>query len=153
MMEARRNATVRARTPSVVVEVSAKIFQETLISRPQTAIALIRTVWDRLQSAESHLVQHQKMAALGTLAAGLAHELNNPAAALIRSTGQLEKTLAEWEKQSGSLGGIKLSSSEIDAIGRIMNSFENTSNVGELDPLARSDLEDTLVSWLEEQSG
>src|SRR5690606_24459764 len=73
LMEARRNATVRAGTEALVLEISAAAFDTILRARPEMAVALVRTVWNRLQAAEAHLVQHQKMAALGTLAAGLAH--------------------------------------------------------------------------------
>lgn len=148
MMEARRNATVRARTPAIVLEISAAIFQSMLVSRPETAIAMIRTVWERLQAAEAHLVQHQKMAALGTLAAGLAHELNNPAAALIRSTGQLEHLVSDWEQQATGLGSLNLTLTELEVVREVVSTFEQQKPLSDLDPVARADLEEALGDWL-----
>ena len=149
MMEARRNATVRARTPAIVVEICADAFQTLLGSRPESAITMVRTVWERLQSAEAHLVQHQKMAALGTIAAGLAHELNNPASALIRSTGQLENLVFDWERQAATLGSLHLSQTEIEAVSAFVKSFHSEVQINDLDPLTRSDLEAAVGDWLE----
>src|SRR5205814_8307511 len=52
-----------------------------------------RGVLDRLRSTESLLREREKLAGLGTLAAGLAHELNNPAAAIRRSVSSLEEAI------------------------------------------------------------
>jgi signal transduction histidine kinase len=148
LMEARRNATVRARVPTTVIEITAGAFETVLASRPETAIAMLRSVWGRLQAAEAHLVQHQKMAALGTLAAGLAHELNNPAAALIRSAGQLSETVAVWEQQADALGALTLSASERVTVDDLRRSIADAGPLTDLDPLSRADLEESIESWL-----
>ncbi|MEZ4520549.1 MAG: ATP-binding protein [Thermomicrobiales bacterium] len=148
LMEARRNATVRAQTPVTVVEITADSFQSVLASRPETAISMLRTVWDRLQSAEAHLVQHQKMAALGTIAAGLAHELNNPASALIRSAGQLADVIARWEENACILGGMSLDEIECDTVDGLRQSLDDVEPLSDQDPLAQSDLEERVQAWL-----
>lgn len=149
LMEARRNATVRARGEVLIMEISAPAFQAILQSRPETAIALVRTVWNRLQAAEAHLVQHQKMAALGTLAAGLAHELNNPAAALVRSAGQLASTVFDWESRASLLGSLALDEGEATLVQQLRDGLGADANKPEPDPLARADLEDDVSAWLE----
>jgi signal transduction histidine kinase len=149
LMETRRNASVRARVPTTVVEIGAGTFETVLASRPETAIAMLRNVWDRLQSAEAHLVQHQKMAALGTLAAGLAHELNNPAAALVRSAGQLADAVVIWEQQANGLGELNLAPDERAKVDGLRRSLADAAPLANLDPLERADLEAGIEHWLE----
>ena len=149
LMESRRGATVRAQTPVSVIEITSDSFQSVLASRPETAISMLRTIWERLQSAEAHLVQHQKMAGLGTLAAGLAHELNNPASALIRSANQLSGVIDKWEEEASTLGSLSLSPDERETIDALRAKFGDVAPVSHVDPLGRADLEESLQIWLE----
>jgi len=88
-----RNASVTARSDATVLRVPREALDEVL-RRPETALAILRTVMGRLRSTEALLREREKLAALGTLSAGLAHELNNPAAALRRSADALGRALA-----------------------------------------------------------
>ncbi len=89
----RRLASVRAVTAAEVLKIPTEAIRELLAAGPDTAVAIIRTVVVRLRGMESALREREKLAGLGTLAAGLAHELNNPAAAMRRSVAGLEEAL------------------------------------------------------------
>jgi signal transduction histidine kinase len=95
-----RSATVRATTPATVLRIEPDTLTE-LLTRPNVAVTLLATVTRRLEELELQVRQHDRMAQLGTLTAGLLHELNNPAAAIARSVARLGETVAEWQRLSG----------------------------------------------------
>ncbi|HYM51953.1 MAG TPA: cyclic nucleotide-binding domain-containing protein, partial [Candidatus Dormibacteraeota bacterium] len=93
-----RAASVRAVTDAQAIRIPRAGLLALLDSGPDAAIALLRVVLERLRSTESMLRQREKLAGLGTLAAGLAHELNNPAAAIRRSVSLLAEAIARRDQ-------------------------------------------------------
>ena len=89
-----RMASVRAIAPAKVLRIPYTAVRDLLASGPDAALGIIRTVIGRLRAMEATLRQREKLAGLGTLAAGLAHELNNPAAAIRRSVEALDQAIA-----------------------------------------------------------
>ncbi|MDC9823455.1 cyclic nucleotide-binding domain-containing protein [Devosia sp. ZB163] len=110
--QAPRTASVRATVPSKLLAIGPEAFRQLLAGHSEAAATLLRTVTARLRSTEASLVQADKLAALGTLAAGLAHELNNPAAAIQRSTGYLGQAFESWRGRTVELGMLDLSPDE-----------------------------------------
>ncbi|MGH2466357.1 MAG: cyclic nucleotide-binding domain-containing protein, partial [Candidatus Limnocylindrales bacterium] len=101
-----RTASVVARTPARLQRLSREDFAAFLADRPSASLEILRTAMRRLRNTEAALQQREKMAALGTLAAGLTHELNNPAAAAARSADQLAGRLEDWERASRAIGPL-----------------------------------------------
>ena len=93
----RRLASVRALTEAEALRIPVETIRELLDAGPDVALAVIRTAVARLRTMESTLREREKLAGLGTLAAGLAHELNNPAAAAMRSVASLESAVTSAE--------------------------------------------------------
>jgi signal transduction histidine kinase len=89
----RRLASVRAITPAVAFRLPIDALRELLAAGPDIALAIITTAVGRLRGMEASLREMDKLAALGRLAAGVAHELNNPAAAALRSVDELMPAL------------------------------------------------------------
>jgi signal transduction histidine kinase len=93
----RRLASVTATEPAEVLRIPVTAVRELLGAGPDVALAVIRTAVSRLRGMESMLREREKLAGLGTLAAGLAHELNNPAAAAMRAIDGLASAVANAE--------------------------------------------------------
>jgi signal transduction histidine kinase len=93
----RRLASVKAVTAAEVLRIPVAALRELLAAGPDVALAVIRTAVSRLRGMEATLREREKLAGLGTLAAGLAHELNNPAAAAMRTIEALGRAVAAAE--------------------------------------------------------
>jgi signal transduction histidine kinase len=107
-----RSASARAVQPSELLEISPEAFRSVLEANPSTAMTVLRTVASRLRSTEASLMQSDKLASLGTLAAGLAHELNNPAAAIQSSANHLREAFDTWRRRTVELKTLNLGADE-----------------------------------------
>ena len=102
------------------------------------------------KQAERALQQTEKMAALGKLSAGLAHELNNPAAAAGRAAGQLSETLDYLQSASLYLRKSNIDHVLWDSLIKRVNEFrERAVKPLTISPVEVSDREEELQNWLE----
>jgi signal transduction histidine kinase len=99
-----RRATVRAVTPARLLRIGRDDLFDVMAREPAIIRSLAATVAGRLRVLEASVQEQERLASLGTLAAGLAHELNNPAAAARSSAGRLLDALDEWDRASAALG-------------------------------------------------
>ncbi|MGA7732169.1 MAG: ATP-binding protein [Chloroflexia bacterium] len=145
-----RLASVRALRDSRVLVISREAFYNLLTNNPAAVLGILRTFIDRLRSTETLLVQHDKLASLGTLAAGLSHELNNPAAAVRRSADQLREALGQWQRVSIDLDRLTFNDVQAARLAELRDEMETrASRTLMLEPLARSDREVEVQEWLE----
>jgi signal transduction histidine kinase len=101
---------------------------------------------------EVMLRQSEKLATLGKLSAGMAHELNNPAAAAQRGASQMQATVAHLQQSHLKLGELDLSDRQLEsllALDRLAQ--ERAQKPVQMDPLTRSDHESEVEAWLEKQ--
>ncbi len=140
------SAAARATLPTVCLKYDASLFQG-LRESPLNQL-VIMTMVERLRDTESQVQQHQKLSALGKMAAGLAHELNNPASANLRAATQLPQTLAALQTQTLRLYDAQFTREQLDFLTDLQNQLiERAAHIAALDPLAQSDLEDRITSW------
>jgi signal transduction histidine kinase len=101
---------------------------------------------------EVMLRQSEKLATLGKLSAGMAHELNNPAAAAQRGAAQLQATFSHLQQTHLRLGELNLSDSQLESLLALDElAQQRAKQPADMDSLARSDREDELETWLDEQ--
>ena len=115
---------------------------------PHVTAGLVHTMLDRVRVFKSSDLQIEKLASLGKLAAGLAHELNNPASASARSAQLLIAALAESEEASQALGAVGLTAPERAALDRVRTLCLDTPATSVRTPLERADREESIATWL-----
>lgn len=146
-----RSASGKAVTETTLLRIGYDVFQELLDTGPAAAQAILRTVASRLAQTESLLRQNEKMAALGTMAAGLAHELNNPAAAAKRAADQLGEAFESLQSLLLKLSQHQWTAEQLDLMSRLQREAQAAAaSPTPLDPLEQSDRESRVEAWLEE---
>ncbi len=139
-------ATTRAVLPSRILVFPASLFDDLLSHMPELARRLVATMVDRTRETTRAEQQRDRLAALGKLSAGLAHELNNPAAAARRTAQQLRSAVGEFRTSVSKLEGLRLTEDERAAI----ETFEATCclEATETEALRASEREDEIESIL-----
>lgn len=152
--EAPRMASVRARTDSTLIAIKKDSFDELLHSSPTALNATFRTTLARLRETQSGLQQVEKMAQLGTLTAGVAHELNNPAAAIQRGEQQLHQALADLGDAQARLEELELTADQKTLTSALeQEAIDRSASLPELDALTRSDRAEEFEQWLQTHNG
>ena len=141
--------TVRAVVPTRLLQLHRDLFPEMVQQMPLLAQRLVAIMSDRIRESARLDVQREKMAALGKLSAGLAHELNNPAAAAQRAAVGLREALVTVREASLRLGRHSLSQEQRELIAAFEREAIEHKNTAPADPLEQSDREQAIIDWLE----
>ena len=139
--------TGRTLTESRILRFPASLFPDLIQKMPELAKRLVGVMSDRIREATRLEQQRDRLAGLGKLSAGLAHELNNPASAAKRAAAQLRDTLKRIKDASHELGRRELTLAQKSEIEKLESSFTQR-NEPPPDALTISDLEDQIDSLL-----
>ena len=142
--------TSRAMTAATVATLNVSHFPEMLKRLPALGGRLVGLMSDRIRETTRSDQQRDKLMALGKLSAGLAHELNNPAAAVRNAAVNLQQTISTLRSASLRLGQSTPSPENRVFLAQIECDWPKLHPPTALDSLERSDREEEIGNWLED---
>jgi signal transduction histidine kinase len=134
--------------PSVILALHRSHLTAMIHNCHQITSILVHKMVDRARLFTSSALHDEKMISLGKLSAGLAHELNNPAAAIERSAALLQDRLEDAEQAARALGASRLTEPELAAIDAVRVSCLAALALGVLSPIQQAEREDAIADWL-----
>jgi signal transduction histidine kinase len=133
--------------PSDAFRLGREHLAELPMACPYVTAAFVHGMVDRARAFKTNDLQVEKLASLGKLAAGLAHELNNPASAATRSARLISAAVDELDTAARALGAVGLDAREMALVDRVRTRCSDAPT-SVLTPLERADREDTIARWL-----
>ncbi len=135
--------------PVRLLAVCRKDLRDLIVECPEITTALVHHMTSRVRDFTSTQQQVYQLAALGKLSARLAHELNNPAAAIVRSADSLKEYLGHVPDRFKKVISLQLPEEAIDSLNEF-TSRKIEAGVRDIGLLERNDLEDELFDWLDD---
>ncbi|EEF59696.1 ATP-binding protein [Pedosphaera parvula] len=145
-------ASAKAVKPSRVAVFSKESFWKILRVCPSVAGVILRTMAMRIRNVEGFSQQREKLISLGTMAAGLAHELNNPAAAAARAAVHLQATTSDVQTYACHLNRVLDAAQWEILVDASSEAVRRGAEAPNLDALEQSDKEEAVSTWLDEQA-
>ncbi|WP_375474783.1 ATP-binding protein [uncultured Jatrophihabitans sp.] len=143
------NATLRAVAPSRFFVLAAADFTELMTEWFPMALHLLEGLFYGGQKTRRVVGERERLLALGSLTAGLTHELNNPAAAAVRATSSLRERLAGMRHKLALIAGGAWDRKQLESLIQLQErAVEHVAKAPDLGPLETSDREDQVADWL-----
>jgi signal transduction histidine kinase len=143
------NASMRAVEPSRFFVLSAEAFAELMNEWFPMAVHLLEGAFFGNKNWAQAIGQRERLLALGSLSAGLTHELNNPAAAAVRATAALRERVAGMRHKLGMIASGKWDRTTLVTLIRLQEeAADRVPKAQALTPLEASDREDAIADWL-----
>jgi signal transduction histidine kinase len=127
-------------------------FPEMISHHYELTEAMVHVMTDRVRFFTQQQQQDEKMLALGKLSAGLAHELNNPSAAVLRTAQALKKHLGNEPERFKAIIKIQTTDAVVNQVSDLIVAKIEGNNHPPLSLSERTRREDELVSWLEQNN-
>jgi signal transduction histidine kinase len=144
--------SVKAIEPCRFFVLDADTFAEMMNEWFPMSVHLLEGVFFGTKNAQQAIGQRERLLALGSLSAGLTHELNNPAAAAVRATSALRERVAGMRHKLGMIASGKWDKTTLVTLIRLQEeAAERVPKAVALSPLEASDREDAIADWLEER--
>lgn len=148
--EVPRTASIRARKDSVLHAITKDQLDQLMERSPTAMKGMWETILGRLRENQLQMRQSEKMVQLGTLTAGVAHELNNPSAAVQRGADQLQNAIVDLNSTYAQITRLNFSEKQLLTLDHLAQDVQVKANKPlEMDSLVRSDREYEIETWLE----
>jgi signal transduction histidine kinase len=145
--------SLRAVEPSRFYVLGAECFAQIMDEWFPMAVHLLEGLFFGGQRTREAIGQRERLLALGSLTAGLTHELNNPAAAAVRATATLRERVAAMRGKLRVLAGGRYERATLESIIELQQrAAEKVSKAPKLSPMQASDAEDEISDWLEDHA-
>ena len=132
--------------PTVMLSIQSDDLAEMIRECPVTTATLVHLMLDRVRQFQESDLHDEKLISLGRLAAGLAHELNNPASAAVRSAALLGGSLVAAESAATAVAAERLSDAQLAAIDSVRALCATPAPTRS--PMERADHEEAISDWL-----
>jgi signal transduction histidine kinase len=143
--------SLRVTEPSTFYVLGADCFGQIMAEWFPMAVHLLEGLFFGGQRTREAVGQRERLLALGSLTAGLTHELNNPAAAAVRATASLRERVSGMRGKLRLMAGGKFERASLESIIDLQTrAVEKVSKAPKLSPLETSDAEDELSDWLDD---
>ncbi len=143
------NNSLRVTETSRFFALGADKFAQLMTEWFPMALHLLEGLFFGMRNSQQVVEQRERLLALGALSAGLTHELNNPAAAAVRSTSSFRDRLNGMRHGLATIASSSFDSSTLKSLLRMQDlAVENLPKAPKLTPIEASDLEDRLAEWL-----
>ncbi|HET9087428.1 MAG TPA: ATP-binding protein [Acidobacteriaceae bacterium] len=136
--------------PSRLLRLDLEAFWRLLASCPEVRKGIVGSMAHRIESMQAMTLQQEKLASLGTMAAGLMHELNNPGSAARRATAQLRENLRRLQEISLRSCRMDLHPQELNCMADLQEYILQPHKLEGLSSLDQSDAEEALAHWLDQ---
>lgn len=140
---------VETTAASSLLRVDGPAFWNLMSTCPVVRAGVLANMGRRLEAYQILTLHREKLISLGTMAAGLMHELNNPGAAARRAAAQLKENLVRLQEISLRLTGAKLSDEQRGCMAGLQSEALKCERPPALGSLEQSDAEEALLDWLE----
>jgi signal transduction histidine kinase len=142
------NVYAQAMADSSMLLLPKETFREMISRYFELTQALVHVMTNRVRTFTSLQQQNEKMMALGKLSAGMTHELNNPAAAIVRSSTSLLEHLKLEPDNFKEIMAIRMDEKEVDAVQQKLWEVLDRIEKPKLTLMERTELEDEITAWL-----
>ena len=143
--------SMRVTEPSRFFVLTADCFAKLMQDWFPMAVHLLEGMLTGGQAMREAVDRRERLLALGSLSAGLTHELNNPAAAAVRATASLRERVSGMRGKLGLLAKGRYERATLKSLMELQESaVEKVAKAPKLDPLAAADAEDAISDWLDD---
>jgi signal transduction histidine kinase len=143
--------SARVPEPSKFFVLSAGDFATLMSEWFPMAVHLLEGLFFGQRRTQDAVGQRERLLALGSLSAGLTHELNNPAAAAVRATAALRERVAGMRHKLGMIAGGKFTPETMQTLIQLQErAVELVAKAPALTPLEASDREDAITDWFDD---